>query len=222
MKVLESSPKRYDTGIKLLTWGRISKYHEHMASLVKSGQKVLDLGCGTGLLSIKLARAGAQVMGIDINPQMLDIAKQRIKLEDLEGKVNFQLRNVLDIDELEPNSFDAITASLLFSELSENERRYLLKIAKKVLKPEGLLIIGDETVPKNPFKRIINAMLRFPLVIITYVATQATTKPVKRLDQMIITEGYELIECKENWLGNFTIYVAQKPCEGEDMKNELH
>ncbi len=220
MKILESSPRRYDTGIKILTWGKITEYHDYMASLVREDQKVLDLGCGTGLLSIKLARSGAHVTAIDVNPQMLDIAKQKITKEESQGHVVFQLGDVLDIDEIESDCFDVITASLLFSELNDNERRYLLKNAKKILKPGGKFIIGDETVPRSIFKRILNVLLRIPLVLITYMLTQTTTKPVKQLDQMLSETGFELVEIKENWLGNFTIHVAQKPFSGEDVNSD--
>ncbi len=41
------------------------------------GQRVLDAGCGTGTLSAILAERGAQVIGIDIAPQLLEVARQR-------------------------------------------------------------------------------------------------------------------------------------------------
>ncbi|MER2088610.1 MAG: class I SAM-dependent methyltransferase [Sporosarcina sp.] len=42
-----------------------------------AGKRVLDIGCGTGLLSMKLAKAGAQVTGIDLSADMLAIAEER-------------------------------------------------------------------------------------------------------------------------------------------------
>ncbi len=216
MKVLESRPKRYDLGIKLLTWGRVGKYHDYMASHVRKNQHVLDLGCGTGSLTIKLARMGAIVVGIDRNPDMSDIARVKIKNEQLEDRVELLPLNVLDLDELGTSQFDVITASLLFSELSENERKYLLQLVKNALKSGGLLIIGDETTPRNPLKRILNALIRIPLVIITYLLTQATTNPVKNLEQLLTDAGFDIVARKENWLGNFTIWLARKPRTGAE------
>ena len=42
-----------------------------------NGKRVLDIGCGTGLLSVKLAKMGAEVTGIDISTDMLTVAEQR-------------------------------------------------------------------------------------------------------------------------------------------------
>jgi magnesium-protoporphyrin O-methyltransferase len=42
-----------------------------------SGQRVLDAGCGTGSFAIELARRGAQVLAIDLSPQLVDVARER-------------------------------------------------------------------------------------------------------------------------------------------------
>ena len=44
MKILESAPKRYDWGIRLLTLGKLDKIYDRLASRIKKGDKVLDLG----------------------------------------------------------------------------------------------------------------------------------------------------------------------------------
>ena len=55
MKVLESTPCRYDRGIRILTLGRLDKAYDRLVSHIKNGQRVLDLGCGTGALILKAA-----------------------------------------------------------------------------------------------------------------------------------------------------------------------
>ena len=50
MKILESRPERYDIGMGLLTLGSLTKIKERIAEHTQSGNKVLDLGCGTGTL----------------------------------------------------------------------------------------------------------------------------------------------------------------------------
>jgi ubiquinone/menaquinone biosynthesis C-methylase UbiE len=51
MKVLESAPERYDRGMRLLTLGRLERVHRDIAAWVSAGDRVLDLGCGTGALA---------------------------------------------------------------------------------------------------------------------------------------------------------------------------
>lgn len=75
MKVLESAPSRYDAGIRLLTLGKVDEVYARLASHIKDGQRVLDIGCGTGALTLRAAQQGAKVKGIDINAQMLEIAQ---------------------------------------------------------------------------------------------------------------------------------------------------
>jgi len=81
MKVLEFAPPRYDLGIRHRTFGRIDAAFDRLISRISPGWKTLDIGCGTGALSIRAAKRGAKAKGIDINPDMLNIArKPAIKL----------------------------------------------------------------------------------------------------------------------------------------------
>jgi len=58
MKILESAPSRYDKGIHILTLGRLDKAYDSLTSHIKKGQKIIDLGCGTGILTLKAAKLG--------------------------------------------------------------------------------------------------------------------------------------------------------------------
>jgi len=70
------------------------------------GARVLDLGCGGGLLSEALARAGAKVIAIDLAPDLIEIAKLHL----LESKVDvdYRVQDVAQLAQVEPASFDAI------------------------------------------------------------------------------------------------------------------
>lgn len=59
------------------------------------GARVLDAGCGTGVMAAELARRGADVVGVDISPQLVDIAQRRLP-EDLAGRVRFRAGDMLD------------------------------------------------------------------------------------------------------------------------------
>jgi magnesium-protoporphyrin O-methyltransferase len=59
------------------------------------GARVLDAGCGTGVMAAELARRGAEVVGVDISPQLVEIAQKRLP-EDLGGRVSFRAGDMLD------------------------------------------------------------------------------------------------------------------------------
>jgi len=56
MRILESAPSRYDKGLRILTMGRLDDAYDRLTSGIEQGQRVLDLGCGTGALTLRAAR----------------------------------------------------------------------------------------------------------------------------------------------------------------------
>ena len=79
MRILESAPHRYDLGIRLLTLGSVDRAYDRLVRPVEAGHRVLDVGCGTGALALRAARRGARVRGIDVSPEMLEIAAERAR-----------------------------------------------------------------------------------------------------------------------------------------------
>lgn len=59
------------------------------------GARILDAGCGTGALAFELAARGAEVIGVDISPQLVEIARKRMP-EDLTRRVTFSSGDMLD------------------------------------------------------------------------------------------------------------------------------
>ena len=60
-----------------------------------TGRRILDAGCGTGALAVEAARRGAEVVGIDVSPQLISIAVERAP-KDVHGKVTFLSGDMLD------------------------------------------------------------------------------------------------------------------------------
>ena len=59
------------------------------------GARLLDAGCGTGLLSVEAARHGAQVVAIDLSPTLIGVAQQRMP-EEVAGRIEFHAGDMLD------------------------------------------------------------------------------------------------------------------------------
>jgi ubiquinone/menaquinone biosynthesis C-methylase UbiE len=211
MRLLESAPRRYDLGIRLLSLGRIDRVHREMAQWGASeGARVLDIGCGTGLLALACARRDARVTGIDISPAMLDIARQKVQEAELEDSITLLEMSAMELDErFEAGSFDTIVSSLAFSELSEDEQRFVLRQCHRLLVEGGRLIIGDEVAPSWP-RRALHLLLRVPLAIVTYILTQTTTRAVAELQPKITDAGFKIQWANRSLLGDFETLAAVK------------
>jgi len=211
MRILESAPRRYELGISLLTLGCLDKAYDRLATYIERRQQVLELGCGTGALTLRAARRGAKVKGIDINAQMLEIARQRVHEAGLTETVDLVEMGVAELDGEQAQSYDAVMSGLCFSELGEDEVTYTLKEVARILRPGGLLLIADEIKPKGLFKRLIHSLLRVPLVAITYMITQQTTHPISNLSERLMNAGLSIVSVHLSPLGSFAEFMARKP-----------
>lgn len=102
-----------------------------------SGESILDIGCGTGNFSLKLARVGADVTGIDVSDAMLDVAREKSTGEDL--NIDFQNMGAHDLT-FQDQSFDAMLcmATLEFVE----DPKQVFDETMRVIKPGGRIVIG--------------------------------------------------------------------------------
>ncbi len=210
MKIFESAPNRYDKGIRLLTLGTIDKAYDRLTASIQKGQAVLDIGCGTGALTIRALQKGAKVKAIDINPRMMEIAHQKIQKAGLSDCVEFREIGIAELDAEKSESFDVVMSGLCFSELSEDELTFGLNQIKRILKPGGILLVGDEVCPGSFIKKIFYWLVRLPLVVITYLITQTTTHAVSNLNEKVKRTNFEIEHTRENWPGSFVELVAKK------------
>lgn len=61
-----------------------------------SGRRVLDAGCGTGAAAVELARRGAEVVAIDLSPNLVQVARDRAAESALRGRIEFRAGDMLD------------------------------------------------------------------------------------------------------------------------------
>ncbi len=101
------------------------------------GRRVLDLGCGTGRYCVLLAERGAEVLGVDPSPGMLERARARVS-----GNAHVKLMlGTLDGLRLPNEQFDGAVCALTLSHLPELEPT--LRETARVLKAGGWLVISD-------------------------------------------------------------------------------
>lgn len=103
----------------------------------KSGMKILDLGCGTGNFSIKLAEMGCKVIGIDISEEMLNQARKKIKGKDLD--IEFHVMDAHNLN-FSDDTFDGVFSMAAFEFIKKPQKVY--DEMYRVLKKNGSLLIG--------------------------------------------------------------------------------
>lgn len=212
MKILESTPGRYDRGIWFLSRGRIGAVYETIAgSAACEGKAILDIGCGTGNVSIACASRGASVVGIDINAGMLEIARAKATSAGLEREIQFLEIGVAEIESRYGEStFDACVSCLAFSEMSAQEQAYAISTVHSLLKPGGICVIADEVTTRGRARRLLHGLTQAPFKLLAYVLAQATTRPVNGLAPLLQDAGFTGIEVARIWGDSFMIIQAKK------------
>ncbi len=210
MKALETQPSRYDKGISMLTVGRIHRLYEEAIVEISDGDKVLDLGCGTGNLTLRAAARGAKVKGIDVNPEMLAILRKKARKKGLSDRIELEEKGIAELDSEPEGYYDIITSGLLFSELSPLEIKYCLDQCFRIIKPNGRMLIIDEIVPKSFWKRIMITSIRIPLLILTYLLTQTSTRMLSNLEENITNQGFVIEKEKRVLFDSLVLLVARK------------
>lgn len=121
-----------------LNWlGKYKGYEEQvrLATSLVSGRKILDIGCGEGIITSKLN--GNEVIGIDISKNAIKYAKQHFENE----RVKFAVASALQLP-FADNSFDCVCAFEVIEHLTPEDMHKCLKEIRRVCKTEGRVIIS--------------------------------------------------------------------------------
>ncbi|WYX37815.1 bifunctional 2-polyprenyl-6-hydroxyphenol methylase/3-demethylubiquinol 3-O-methyltransferase UbiG [Achromobacter xylosoxidans] len=121
---------------------RLEWIQESVGSL--AGKKVLDVGCGGGILSEAMARSGAQVTGIDLADKSLKIAK----LHGLESGVKVEYRKV-PVEQLaaeQPGQYDVVTCMEMLEHVPDPAS--IVRACAALTKPGGWVFFS--TLNRNP------------------------------------------------------------------------
>ncbi len=158
---MEQMVTTYDAYMRKITLGREALLRKTTVELaqVKAGDCVLEVGCGTGTLTLaakKQAGPSGKVYGIDIIPGMIE-ASQR-KAEQAGEEISFRSGSMDDIP-FPDNQFDVVMCSFMIFHMSDMVRQKGIAEAQRVLRPQGRLLIMDLALPPQGLPRAIARML---------------------------------------------------------------
>ena len=116
---------------------------------VEPGQRVLDLGCGTGTLAIQVKRRepGAEVVGLDADPEMLSQAEAKAEGAGVEVDLTEGMSTELPFED---GSFDRVLSTLFFHHLDPEPKRRTAREIARVLRKGGELHVADWGPPSDP------------------------------------------------------------------------
>jgi ubiquinone/menaquinone biosynthesis C-methylase UbiE len=144
-----SLTRLYDPVIRLTT--RESRFKRLLleGAGLESGQRVLDLGCGTGTLALlaKERQPAAELTGLDADPAMLAQARTKAERAGVELELTEGYSTALPYPD---ESFDRVLSSLFFHHLNPEPKRQTAREIHRVLRPGGELHVADWGAPSDP------------------------------------------------------------------------
>ncbi len=153
----------YDKLVNIVSWGKARKLRAQIADKVpcKRGDKVLDVGCGTGdqaILVKHLVGDSGEVYGSDASPKMIEIAQNKAEISNID--VNFQVDLIENISHSDA-SFDVVMNSLVMHHLPGALKSIGVNEFYRVLKPGGSVYIVDMEPDGggSPFQRFTDLMI---------------------------------------------------------------
>ncbi len=154
---MEKIVPTYDAYMRKMTLGRERALREMTVNLaqVKPGDSILEVGCGTGTLTLAAKRQAGptgQVVGIDVIPGMIELSQR--KAEQAQEAVTFQLGSI-DNTPFPASQFDAVLCSFMIFHMSEATRRKGISEVYRVLKPQGRWLVVDLALPPQPLQRAV-------------------------------------------------------------------
>ncbi|XP_071302502.1 ubiquinone biosynthesis O-methyltransferase, mitochondrial isoform X2 [Agelaius tricolor] len=160
-----------------------------------SGIKILDVGCGGGLLSEPLGRLGASVTGIDPVEDNIRTADRHKSFDPvLAERIQYKSSSLEEIVEESMETFDVIVASEVVEHVADLEM--FIKCCSQVLKPEGSLFIT--TINKTQLSYVLGIVVAEKIMGIVPEGTHEWEKfvPPEELERLLESNGFSVRSMK--------------------------
>jgi ubiquinone/menaquinone biosynthesis C-methylase UbiE len=172
---------------------------------IQNGQRILDLGCGTATLTILLKQrvSEAEVIGLDGDSRVLDIARRKIDKARLAIRLDQGMAFALPYPDA---AFDRVVSSLMFHHLTSENKRRTTKEVYRIMRPGGELHVADFGRPHRPLMALIAAF--------THRLEQVGDNMKGLLPGVVRDAGFQSVEETVHYstpIGTLTLYRASKP-----------
>lgn len=208
---VEYAPERYDWSVKLLTGGKIDRIKADIAGRILPGERVLDIGCGTGSLGVKCVERGATVTGIDISESMLKECRKTIARKGVGDRFTVIKDSVTDLPKHFPDaSLDVIVSTMVVGELSRDYLAYIFRDCHRILKPGGRIMIADEVWPENKAWQWVYRVLMGIMWVPQFAILRRAFFPIRKLSGIVEEAGFT-VEEKKTWpFSSFQLIVGRR------------